>query len=146
MWEIDLADQITTFLLSLPLGGFLSLLFYSGEVVRTIYGIKGFRLWISDILFFAFSGFITFCFLLSRSYGEIRGYIIFGIILGFWLFKTLLSGLYRKIFGGILRALKGAKTFLFKQIKQTMLKIFSKWQKSSKKLKDIEKKGLKKQE
>lgn len=91
MWEIDLYDQITTFLLSLSLGAVFALVFYFGEAVRVANNISKIRIWINDISYFAVSAIITYCFLLSRSNGEIRGYIIVGIVLGWWLFKIVFS-------------------------------------------------------
>ena len=91
MWEINLADQIKTFLLSIPLGMFLSAVFYVLEAFLRTDRKKGVAVWISDILFFCFAGFLSFCFLLVRTNGEIRGYAILGEIIGFYLFKVLFS-------------------------------------------------------
>lgn len=146
MWEIDLADQIRSFLYSLLLGGVFALAFYIGESFRRASRIRGVWLWLCDILYFAVAGFVTFCFLLSRSNGEVRGYILFGIALGFLAFKVLFSKL---ILFCLIRFLI-LVTNLFCKIRSNILKLFhkilGKSQKSFEKLKNNAKKGLKKRE
>ena len=141
MWEIDLGNQISTFLLSLPLGGFFALCFFTLEAFRIVSGIKGVRLWINDILFFALTAFITFCFLLVRSNGEIRGYVLIGELIGFWVFKKLFYRIYIKYSVRLIGLIKTAVKSISSAICTITLKIYRKLRKSFKKLKNIEKKG-----
>lgn len=46
---------------------------------------------IGDILLWIFYAFITFIFLMSRTNGEIRGYVLLGELLGFVLFRISIS-------------------------------------------------------
>lgn len=146
MWEIDLGNQITTFLLSLPLGGFFALAFFTLEAFRIANGIKGVSLWTNDILFFALAGFITFCFLLVRSNGEVRGYVLIGEAIGFWFFKKLFYNVYIKYSVLLIRLIKKASKNISSAICTITLKIYCKLRKTLKKLKNNKKKRLKMQE
>ena len=146
MWEIDLGNQIATFLLSIPLGCFFALLFFVFEAFRIANNIKGIRLWIRDIVFFVFAGLITFCFLLVRSNGEIRGYVLFGIAGGFWLFKRLVSKIVLKCLVWLIRFSKRQYERIYVAVGTRFLKIYRKICKTLKKLQKYKKKGLKMQE
>ncbi len=83
MWGINIAEQTVSFFISLALGGFFCLFYDLFRAARRVHSFKAFWVFISDILFFTVCAVITFCFLLSLTEGIIRGYFIFGILLGF---------------------------------------------------------------
>lgn len=91
MWEINVCNQFLTFVYSLILGG---LLCFSYDFIRAIRK-SGFNYFIAvfftDIIFWIISAFVTFIFLISRTNGEIRGYVIFGELVGFILFRITIS-------------------------------------------------------
>lgn len=122
------------------------MVFFALEAFRIADGIKGLGLWINDLAFFAFAGFTTFCFLLVRSNGEVRGYIIIGILIGFWLFKKLFSRLYKKILVWLIELVRGTISRVFATARGIFLKMYRKTRKSLKKVKNYKKKGLKMQE
>lgn len=127
MWEIDLQNQLTTFFLSLPLGFLLGAVFYFLEGLGLTSKSRKFRQFLWDIVFFLLSGFLTFCFLLARCNGEIRGYVIIGELIGFWIYgklfgritaaalkwlTALVSALVSTVFGTALRAVCKMCAFL----------------------------------
>ncbi len=141
MWEIDLADQITSFLLSILLGIILSVVFYTLESFRVAKRLGKVGVFVSDIFFFTVAGFVTFCFLIVRSNGEIRGYILLGELVGFWMFRLILSRFYIKILSFVISIID---SFLFRlrdMASRLLRKIYNIFKKTFKKLKIIRKKG-----
>lgn len=98
MWEINVVGQAITFALSLALGGVLCT-FY--DVLRAIRkaGINSFwSVFLTDIIFWVVSAFVTFIFLISRTNGEIRGYVLIGEIFGFVIFRISISKILFSVF------------------------------------------------
>ncbi len=141
MWEIDLADQITSFLLSIPLGFGLTLLFYTADSFRMAFRLSRLTVWFLDIFFFISAAIISFCFFILRSNGEIRGYILFGEFFGFIIFKLVFSNVYLKILSGALKLLGRVFSAIGSFLSATFGNLFEKLQKSFKNLKNIRKKG-----
>ena len=96
MWEISVGNQAITLLLSLCLGGILSLIY---DILRAMHktGFNSFlAVFITDILFWIFSALITFIFLMSRTNGEIRAYVLLAQCGGFVAFRFTISKLWFK--------------------------------------------------
>lgn len=82
---------MNTFLLSIGMGCLLCALY---DVTRAWHkaGFSSFwSVFFTDIIFWVLSAFITFIFYISRTNGEIRGYVLIGEILGFVLFRISIS-------------------------------------------------------
>ena len=78
MWEISINDQILTLLYSLCLGVILCVYY---DIFRAFHKAgfdSPFQVFIGDILYCVTAAFATFLFLLSRTNGEIRGYVLDG--------------------------------------------------------------------
>lgn len=91
MWEIDVANQAVTFLYSLCLGGLFCAVY---DTIRACHkaGLDSFlAVFITDIIFWVVFAFATFVFLIARTNGEIRAYVIFGEMIGFLLFRISFS-------------------------------------------------------
>ncbi len=69
---------------------------------------------VTDILFWVLSAFATFIFLISRTNGEIRGYVLIGEFIGFALFKISLSRFVFWFFTFIFCLFKKANNYLNK--------------------------------
>lgn len=133
MWEINITDQIITFGLSLCLGALLCV-FY--DIIRALRkaGFNSFTaVFFTDIIFWLFSAFVTFIFLIVRTNGEIRGYVLLSELLGFILFRISLSKLLFKMLSFIfvwvtkIKDIIYTKTYLcFDRIEAITLKIFCK--------------------
>lgn len=83
MWEINIADQVYTFLFALLLGAVFCLLYDIIRAVRKAGADSFASAFAGDIFFWIISAFATFLFLLARTNGEIRGYALFAIAMGF---------------------------------------------------------------
>ncbi|MBO7217188.1 MAG: spore cortex biosynthesis protein YabQ [Clostridia bacterium] len=139
MWEISLKDQIESFLLSLPLGAAFGLIFFLVSAYNIAISASKTKVFITDILFFIFAAFITFCFLLLYSNGEVRGYILFGIALGFFTFKALFSKILTKATVALTRSVKRIFERIGKAFDLFFFKIAKAVEKTFKKVKKIEK-------
>lgn len=102
MWEINVGDQFATFLYSLALGGMLCLIYDILRAARKVGLDSTAAVFISDILFWIFSAFLVFIFLIARTNGEVRGYVLFSCLIGFVIFRLTLSKLSFAVFKYIL--------------------------------------------
>lgn len=84
MWEINNSLQINSFLYSLILGAIFCAFYDVFRAIRLVTSPKAIIVFIQDIFFFLVVSFITFLVLLALTNGEIRGYILFGIVIGFF--------------------------------------------------------------
>ena len=93
MWEISNLNQISSFLRSILLGGIFCSIFDFFRSLRKEFYHSVYAVFIEDLLCFLIWAPITFCFLLATTNGELRFYVFFGIIFGFWVFRVALSPL-----------------------------------------------------
>ncbi len=94
MWEINLTNQITSFLLSLALGIAFCLVYDILRVAHKL-GLNSFwAVFFTDIIYWVVASFVTFLFLIARTNGELRGYIFVGEIIGFFLCRMTISRLF----------------------------------------------------
>ena len=150
MWEISVADQSVTFLLSIALGGLLCLIY---DVFRSIRKAKEYgavAVFFQDIAFFVVSAVLTFIFLLATTAGVLRAYIIIGIFIGSVLMRLTFSRIFFAILSLLLKlVVKYLKAFSDEfyragdRIIAIFLKIFKKTLNTVKKFPFLFKKGLK---
>lgn len=98
MGYIDVSEQALTFFMSFGLGALLCLLY---DIVRALHktAVKGFfEVLISDLIFWFVAAFITFCFLILRCQGTVRGFVLFGQLAGFLTVRFTLSRFLIKFF------------------------------------------------
>lgn len=91
MWEININDQLLTFFYALGLGLLLCVYY---DVLRAFHKAGFNSAWgvfIGDIIYCITSAFITFLFLLARTNGEIRGYVLTSALIGFVITRLTLS-------------------------------------------------------
>ena len=150
MWEISVADQSVTFLLSIALGGLLCLIY---DVFRSIRKAKNFSaviVFFQDVAFFAISAILTFVFLLATTAGVLRVYILIGILIGAVLMRLTFSRLFFLILTFVLKlVVKYLGAFREKfyrtgdRIFALLMKISKKTLNRAKKIPFLFKKGLK---
>lgn len=144
MWEINNAAQIFTFLYSLCLGVIFCVFYDFFRGLRLAIRFSDIVIFFQDIIYFFIISIITFLFLLSLTNGEIRGFVIFGIIIGFLVFYLTFSKILLKFLSKVLRFL----IFIFGRVNSILNVAFCKVDIfTSKILKNIQntyKKGLKK--
>ncbi len=105
MWEIDVTEQTVSFFISLALGGFFCLFYDMFRAARKVRFFSAFWVFVQDTFFFAVCAVVTFCFLLSLTQGLIRGYFIFGILLGFLIVFFSVSRFFLKFLTAVLKAI-----------------------------------------
>lgn len=91
MWEISVYNQILTFAWSLVLGALWCFTYDIICSMRRVYVWARWIVFISDVLLWVIYAFVTFIFLISRTNGEIRSYVLLGEILGFLVFRIVAS-------------------------------------------------------
>ncbi len=139
MWEINLSDQATTFLLSIFLGVCFCLLFDFTRGMR-VFGINSkVAVFFTDVIYFLLVSFINFCFFLTRESGQIRGYVFVGEIIGFFAFRLIFSKFImfsiiflHRVYVRIKSAIKRIKSKIYLKIKEKKIKIKEKVKKPSK--------------
>lgn len=141
--EISVAGQTYTFLMSLIFGAILGLFYDIFRIFRIAFDFGKIAVFIEDALFFTISAVLTFIFIFTVNSGEIRFFILIGILagaviyyytIGMLIYKSakVIIGFVKMIIRGILRII--LKPFyliyrlmkpIFKKIKN-LFKIFSK--------------------
>ena len=104
MWELSNNTQIISFLVAVLFGALYCVYYDIFRSIRAAGFNKPASVFWQDILFFLHTGVVTFLLMLVFANGEIRFYILFGILIGFLLFNFTLS-----------RFLRRALTFVFKK-------------------------------
>ncbi len=150
MWEISITDQLLSFVLSIALGAFLCLTY---DVLRAVRknGFNSFwTVFFTDIFFWLFSAILTFLLLIARTNGEIRGYVLIGELLGFVIFRLLLSKVFLLIIDfliakllKLLRLIRKNFYYFFIKIEKRIDKIILLFCKKTKTMLKIVKKLLK---
>ena len=110
MWEISSLSQYTCFIYSMILGVELGLIYDFFKIDRIVFKRKSFFVFLQDILFWLIAAFEFFSFSVVFSNGQIRGYLLLGSILGFFIYRLTFS----KIINLIIIPLKRLKNILKK--------------------------------
>ena len=141
MWEINNSLQLLSFIRSLILGVLLCVLYDFIKSARLTADFSAITIFLQDIIYSCISAFVTFIFLLSVTNGEMRGYVILGILAGFIISRFTLSRLFCKflklVFGGIKRLFEVVSKWFycnFDQLTEKIIKISKKTLKTVKKL------------
>lgn len=115
MWEINNSLQLLSFARSLGLGVILGLSYDILRSLRKVVNYSAVAIFFQDIIFSVLAAFITFTFLLSVTNGEMRGFVLLGMTVGFFIARFTISVLW-------FRLLK----FVFSRLK-LVLSLISKW-------------------
>ncbi|MBP3706796.1 MAG: spore cortex biosynthesis protein YabQ [Clostridia bacterium] len=98
MWEINSNDQIVTFLWGIVLGIALCILYDFIRAALTVKRCGKCIVFMADVFFWVITSFVVFVFLLARTNGELRGYALVSIGVGFLIFKLTISKFISVIF------------------------------------------------
>ncbi len=152
MWEIDNKIQAVSLLQSVLLGVFFCIFYDFFKAYRLAAKPKRNVVFIQDIVYFIICAPLTFCFLLSVTNGEIRGYVFISAVLGFALTRLTLSRTIVKVltaFFILLLKISKASNRLIDKISKLILKLFKRisllYLKICKNIRKCFKKVLKKQ-
>ena len=105
MWEIDNNFQLISFLISCGVGVVYCLIYDILRAIRKSTDVTDGTVFLQDIVYFIIISITTFMLLTALSNGEIRSYVIIGLLLGFLLCFCTFSRINLKILA-----------FLFKNI------------------------------
>ena len=84
--EIYLTEQAAIFFNALLLGAILGLIYDFFRITRLAFIMPSILVLIEDLLFFLLSSIILFNYLLESSHGQIRYFILIGVVLGWVLY------------------------------------------------------------
>ena len=90
MWEINNTVQVTDFLRAIIFGIIICAFYGIFASLRKNGVDSNFAVLLEDVIFFIILSPLIFLFLLSTTNGELRLYIIIGILVGFYIFKIAL--------------------------------------------------------
>ncbi len=125
MWEINNYNQLITFFLSCCLGAICCTVY---DIVRALRKVGFNSFWaitVGDILLWILYAFITFIFLIARTNGEMRGYVILGEFIGFVLFHISLSKLLFPLFSFVFEKVTAANRIICKSLYSVYMRIES---------------------
>lgn len=97
MWEIDNGFQLTSFFVSCGFGVAYCLLYDILRALRKASDTSDGSVFLQDIIYFFIVSVTTFMLLIALSNGEIRGYVIIGILAGFSLCFCTFSKINLKV-------------------------------------------------
>ncbi len=103
MWETSNNTQIISFLMAVLFGTFYCAYYDIFRSIRAAGFNKPVSVFWQDIFFFLTTAIVTFLLMLVYSNGEIRFYILFGILIGFLSFNFTLSRFLRRLFTFVLK-------------------------------------------
>ena len=130
MQSVTITAQTQMFLLSCGFGFLLGLLYDVFRIFRMAFFKQKAVVFIQDVLYFAVCGCLTFLFCLTMNYGEIRGYVLLGEVLGWIVYyfslgamvfqaSSAIVGVLHKVIQFILLALSAPFLFVFHVFRKT---------------------------
>ncbi len=98
MSQVNVTDQAVSFLMAALLGAAAEVFYCFFCALRRHGANKRWQVFVQDIAFWLIIAVATFCFLLIRCRGEVRGFVLVGEGLGFLVLRLLLSEAIIKFF------------------------------------------------
>lgn len=111
---IAITEQTAVFLHALLLGMALGCLYDVFRITRIAFLIPAALVLAEDLLFFFLSSIVLFGFMLERSYGQIRWFILLGVVLGWVLYYFTLGSLVMKCSARIIGFTRRLLAFLWR--------------------------------
>lgn len=127
--DTTFSSQLFGFVVSIPAGAILGAFYDVLRIWRTFFHTEKRAVFFQDVFYMGAAAFFTFLLTLTVSYGEVRFYLLFGEILGWFvyyytlgqvtafIFRAVSGFLYRFIFYPVLRILHGLFNFFSKKIR-----------------------------
>lgn len=111
---ITMSGQTAVFFRSLLLGAAMGCFYDLFRITRIAFVIPAFFVLVEDLLFFLFSSIVLFGFMLENSFGQIRYFILLGVVLGWTLYYFTVGSFVMKCSARIIRAVKAVLAFLWR--------------------------------
>ena len=124
--ELTFIQQSIAFLYSLLLGLALGVVYEVFKIFRFIFCRKNSSIFVSDIIYMLIATFSLFVFSIAFLQGYTRVYLIFGSLIGMFLFKITIGRLFSKIYCPLILKIKNLShkiQLIFKKIAKKLLKI-----------------------
>lgn len=125
MWEISGYSQYICFCYAIFMGVVLGFIYDVFKFDRILFKRSMIFIFISDVLFWIISAFVIFSFCIVFSNGQVRGYIIFGSLIGFLIFKILFSRIFFWFLNPFKKITKSINLFYVLGMKNLNLFIFN---------------------
>lgn len=116
--------QTVLFLESILLGMVLSVIFDVFRIIRIGIPLPSFVIVIEDILYFLICAVVTYFFMLKTTYGQVRGFIIIGEIIGFIIYYFTVGKLVISVSKTIISVVKRIFKLIFAILFYPFVKIF----------------------
>ncbi len=133
MWEISNNFQILSFLYSIILGAGIALIYDIFRAFRLCFNTKNITVFVQDIIYFIIISNLIFLFLISTTKGEVRGYVLLGICIGFVVSNMSISKVFLicitwvlRFFLGLMKKFLGRFNYISDKIICFIEKIFKK--------------------
>lgn len=126
MWEIDSSFQAVSFLYSVLFGVGYCLFYDLFRAFRKLYNPTAISVFFEDLIYFLIISFLTFLLLMSLSNGEVRGYIIFGIAVGFAVCYFTVSRFFVKILFAVFKYLNEISAKMVDFLNRILIWLFEK--------------------
>ncbi|HCC34303.1 MAG TPA: hypothetical protein DEQ02_01195 [Ruminococcaceae bacterium] len=121
--DITFTGQTLSFFIAIGTGFCLCLFYDVFRIVRLAAKPSAVSVFFQDIVFFAVCALVTFCLLMVRCRGEIRGYMIAGELFGFIFCRNTISQLIMKISSAIIGFFMAVKMAVRKYIIRPLKKL-----------------------
>ena len=123
---VSLPEQLGTFAYALGFGFFLGIFYDLFRAVRMLFSNGKKAFFAADVLFALFAAFLTFLFTLTVTSGSIRGYVLFGEALGFFVYYFSLGVLFSRFFDKLIAFFRGFSLRVYRVVRLPFLR-FGKW-------------------
>jgi len=124
----EIIREAELFLCSVKTGGELLLVYDMLRIIRTAIPHKGFVVAAEDLLYWIFNAWSLFVMMYENNSGNVRGYVIAGVMLGMLLYNRTAG---RLVSGGLVyleklcKLCENAKKRLKKSIKQSTIRVYN---------------------
>lgn len=98
MWEISNLSQLSGFLYSVIIGVIFGFIYDVLRALRIVKSFKNISVFFQDVFYFIIIANMTFIFFLAVTKGEIRLYILIGVLVGFLAYFFTLSKFFTILF------------------------------------------------
>lgn len=109
---MELTSQVITFVMTMITGILLGALFDGYRVLRGIFTPGAVTTWFTDLLYWLIATIVVFIALVLSNWGELRFYVLIGIVGGLGLYYKWLSLWVIRLFSKVIRFIMASLIFL----------------------------------
>lgn len=123
--ELSLSAQTQAFVYSCALGAILSVIYTAMGIIKIMSPPSRKLLFFMDLIFMLVCTVTTFLFSVAMTWGSLRYYVVFGELVGFFLFYLIVGELILKCSKAITGFLSNVYFFLTNPFRRLFKKLFS---------------------